>query len=411
MKNSMQTFTYKATDSTGKVINGTLEATETRDAVAKLQDMGYIPIRIAPANGRRWLDADLLKTLSLLQRVSTRDVVNFTQDLSTLLGAGLPVDRALALLIDVQENEKFRGVIGDILKTVQGGSYLSDALGKHPRVFSTFYVNMVRAGEAGSVLDSVLDRLSIFLENSEELRDYIRASMVYPLFLVFVGGISIIVLLTFVVPKFSLIFSDMGQAIPTTARFLLGLSDILRNYWFILLGGLGGLYYFFRRYAQTPAGRLKMDQYKLRLPVSGDFVRKVETARFARTLGTLTNSGVPILQALKLVTGIIGNQVIARSMANVYDRVKEGERLSKPLGDMGVFPSLAIQIITVGEETGKLDEMLLRVAENYEKIVKNMVKKFVSLLEPTMILAMGLIVGFIVISMLMAIFSMNEMPF
>jgi len=411
LKNSMQTFTYKATDSTGKIINGTLEATETRDAVAKLQDMGYIPIRIAPANGRRWLDADLLKTLSLLQRVSTRDVVNFTQDLSTLLGAGLPVDRALALLIDVQENEKFRGVIGDILKTVQGGSYLSDALGKHPRVFSTFYVNMVRAGEAGSVLDSVLDRLSIFLENAEELRDYIRASMVYPLFLVFVGGISIIVLLTFVVPKFSLIFSDMGQAIPTTARFLLGLSDILRNYWFILLGGLGGLYYFFRRYAQTPAGRLKMDQYKLRLPVSGDFVRKVETARFARTLGTLTNSGVPILQALKLVTGIIGNQVIARSMANVYDRVKEGERLSKPLGDMGVFPSLAIQIITVGEETGKLDEMLLRVAENYEKIVKNMVKKFVSLLEPTMILAMGLIVGFIVISMLMAIFSMNEMPF
>ena len=407
----MQTFTYKATDSTGKIINGTLEATETRDAVAKLQDMGYIPIKIAPANGRRWLDADLLKTLSLLQRVSTRDVVNFTQDLSTLLGAGLPVDRALALLIDVQENEKFRGVIGDILKTVQGGSYLSDALGKHPRVFSTFYVNMVRAGEAGSVLDSVLDRLSIFLENSEELRDYIRASMVYPLFLVFVGGISIIVLLTFVVPKFSLIFSDMGQAIPTTARFLLGLSDILRNYWFILLGGLGGLYYFFRRYAQTPAGRLKMDQYKLRLPVSGDFVRKVETARFARTLGTLTNSGVPILQALKLVTGIIGNQVIARSVANVYDRVKEGERLSKPLGDMGVFPSLAIQIITVGEETGKLDEMLLRVAENYEKIVKNMVKKFVSLLEPTMILAMGLIVGFIVISMLMAIFSMNEMPF
>ncbi|MDD5722756.1 MAG: type II secretion system F family protein [Syntrophales bacterium] len=407
----MQTFTYKATNSTGKVINGTLEASETKDAVARLQDMGYIPIRIAPANGRRWLDTDLLKTLSLFQGVSTRDVVTFTQDLSTLLGAGLPVDRALTILIDVQDNERFKDVIKDILKTVQGGSYLSDALGKHPRVFSTFYVNMVRAGEAGSVLESVLDRLSIFLENSEELRDYIRSSMVYPLFLVFVGGISIIVLLTFVVPKFSLIFSDMGQAIPASARFLLGLSDILRNYWFIFLGGLGALYYFFRRYIRTPAGRLKMDQYKMRLPVSGDFVRKVETARFARTLGTLTNSGVPILQALKLVTGVMGNQVIALSMVHVYDRVKEGERLSKPLSDLSVFPSLAIQIITVGEETGKLDEMLLRVAENYEKIVRNMIKKFVSLLEPTMILAMGLIVGFIVISMLMAIFSMNEMPF
>lgn len=407
----MQTFTYKATDSTGKVISGTLEAFETKDAVARLQDMGYIPIRITSASGRRWLDADLSKILSLFQRVSTKDVVNFTQDLSTLLGAGLPVDRALAILINVADNEKFKDIIKDILKTVRGGSYLSDALSKHPRVFSTFYVNMVRAGEAGSVLESVLYRLSIFLENSQDLRDYIRSSMVYPLFLVFVGGISIIVLLTFVVPKFSLIFSDMGQTVPVTARFLLGLSDVLRNYWFVILGGLGAIYYFFRRYTSTPAGRLKMDQYKMRLPVSGEFVRKVEVARFARTLGTLTNSGVPILQALKLVTDIIGNQVIARSMTNVYNRVKEGERLSKPLGDMGVFPSLAIQIITVGEETGKLDEMLLRVAENYEKMVRNMVRKFISLLEPTMILAMGLIVGFIVISMLMAIFSINEMPF
>ncbi|PIP47971.1 MAG: type II secretion system protein GspF [Deltaproteobacteria bacterium CG23_combo_of_CG06-09_8_20_14_all_51_20] len=407
----MQTFTYKATDSTGKVISGTLEAFETKDALARLQDMGYIPIRITSAGGRRWLDADLSKILSLFQRVSTKDVVNFTQDLSTLLGAGLPVDRALAILINVADNEKFKDIIKDILKTVRGGSYLSDALSKHPRVFSTFYVNMVRAGEVGSVLESVLYRLSIFLENSQDLRDYIRSSMVYPLFLVFVGGISIIVLLTFVVPKFSLIFSDMGQTVPVTARFLLGLSDVLRNYWFVILGGLGAIYYFFRRYTSTPAGRLKMDQYKMRLPVSGEFVRKVEVARFARTLGTLTNSGVPILQALKLVTDIVGNQVIARSMTNVYNRVKEGERLSKPLGDMGVFPSLAIQIITVGEETGKLDEMLLRVAENYEKMVRNMVRKFISLLEPAMILAMGLIVGFIVISMLMAIFSINEMPF
>ncbi len=411
MKNSMQTFVYKATDSAGKVVSGTLEASGTKDAVSMLQDMGYIPIRISPAGEHRWLNIDLSRSLSLFQRVSTKNVVTFTQDLSTLLGAGLPVDRALAILIDVADNEKFKDVIGDILKTVQGGSYLSDALGKHPRVFSTFYVNMVRAGEAGSVLDSVLDRLSIFLENSQDLRDYIKSSMVYPLFLVFVGGISIIVLLTFVVPKFSVIFSDMGQAVPASARFLLGLSDVLKHYWFVILGGLGASYYFFMRYVSTPSGRLKMDQYKMKLPVSGDFVRKVEVARFTRALGTLTESGVPILQALKLVTDIVSNQVIARSMANVYDRVKEGERLSKPLSDMGLFPPLAIQIITVGEETGKLDEMLLRVADNYEKVVRNMVRRFISLLEPTMILIMGLIVGFIVISMLMAIFSMNEMPF
>ena len=407
----MQAFVYKATNPTGKVVSGNLEASGTKEAVSMLQDMGYIPIRISPAGGHGWLNVDLSQSLSLFQRVSTKDVVTFTEDLSTLLGAGLPVDRALTILIDVADNGKFKDIIGDILKTVQGGSYLSDALGKHPRVFSTFYVNMVRAGEAGSVLESVLDRLSIFLENSQDLRDYIKSSMVYPLFLVFVSALSIIVLLTFVVPQFSSIFSDMGQTVPATAQFLLGVSNMLKHYWFLILGGLGASCYFFMRYARTPSGRLKIDQYKMKLPVIADFVKKSEVARFTRALGTLTESGVPILQALKLVTDIVSNQVIARSMTNVYNRVKEGERLSKPLDDMGLFPPLAIQIITVGEETGKLDEMLLRVADNYEKVVRNMIRRFISLLEPAMILTTGLIVGFIVISMLLAIFSMNEMPF
>ncbi len=411
MKNSTQSFVYKATNPTGKVVSGNLEASGTKEAVSMLQDMGYIPIRISPAGGHGWLNVDLSQSLSLFQRVSTKDVVTFTEDLSTLLGAGLPVDRALTILIDVADNGKFKDIIGDILKTVQGGSYLSDALGKHPRVFSTFYVNMVRAGEAGSVLESVLDRLSIFLENSQDLRDYIKSSMVYPLFLVFVSALSIIVLLTFVVPQFSSIFSDMGQTVPATAQFLLGVSNMLKHYWFVILGGLGASCYFFMRYARTPSGRLKIDQYKMKLPVIADFVKKSEVARFTRALGTLTESGVPILQALKLVTDIVSNQVIARSMTNVYNRVKEGERLSKPLDDMGLFPPLAIQIITVGEETGKLDEMLLRVADNYEKVVRNMIRRFISLLEPAMILTTGLIVGFIVISMLLAIFSMNEMPF
>ncbi|HPQ44862.1 MAG TPA: type II secretion system F family protein [Syntrophales bacterium] len=411
MKNNLQAFAYKATNHAGKVVSGTLEASGTKEAVTMLQDMGYIPIRISPAGGHRLLTADLSQSLSFFKRVSTKDVVTFTEDLSTLLGAGLPVDRALAILIDVAENGKFKDIIADILKTVQGGSYLSDALGKHPRVFSTFYVNMVRAGEAGSVLEAVLSRLSIFLENSQDLKDYIKASMVYPLFLVFVSALSIIVLLTFVVPKFSLIFLDMGQTVPATAQFLLSVSNMLKHYWFVILGGLGAIWYLFIRYKNTTSGRLKIDQYKVNLPVIGDFVKKAEVARFTRALGTLTESGVPILQALKLGMDIVTNRVIARSMMNVYDRVKEGERLSKPLDDMGLFPPLAIQIITVGEETGKLDEMLLRVADNYEKVVRNLIRRFISLLEPAMILTTGLIVGFIVISMLMAIFSMNEMPF
>ena len=409
----MSTYLYKATDSSGKVVNGSLEAEAEKGVVAELHNMGFIPMRITLSKGSgKRLDVDVSKQISsFFKGVSGKDILAFTQDLSTLLESGLPVDRALSILIDAAEKEKVKEVVGDILKTVQGGGYLSDAMAKHPKVFSTFYVNMVRAGEAGGVLESVLARLGAFLESSQDLKDYIKSAMVYPLFLVFVGGGSIIILLTFVIPKFSVIFSDMGQAIPFTTRFLLGLSEVLRSYWWVIFGGLGVIFFFLRRYFSTRAGRLRLDRNKLSLPIAGELVRKIEVARFARTLGTLTKSGVPILQALVLVKDIIGNRVIAKSMEAVYERVKEGDKLSKPLSDSGVFPSLAIQMITVGEETGRLDSMLLRVAENYEKIVKDTVKRFISLLEPAMILAMGLVVGFVVISMLMAIFSMNEMPF
>jgi len=409
----MPTYIYKATDSSGKIVNGSLEADGEKGVVAELHDMGFIPIRIALSKGSgKALDVDISKQISsLLKGVSGKDILAFTQDLSTLLESGLPVDRALSILIEAAEKEKVKEVVGDILKTVQGGGYLSDAMAKHPKVFSTFYVNMVKAGEAGGVLESVLGRLGAFLESSQELKDYIKSALVYPLFLVFVGGASIIILLTFVIPKFSVIFSDMGQEIPFTTRFLLDLSEVLRSYWWVILGGLGAIVFFLRRYFSTRAGRLRLDRNKLSFPVVGGLVRKIEVARFARTLGTLTKSGVPILQALVLVKDIIGNRVIAKSMEEVYDKVKEGDKLSKPLSDSGIFPSLAIQMITVGEETGRLDGMLLRVAENYEKMVKDTVKRFISLLEPAMILAMGLVVGFVVISMLMAIFSMNEMPF
>jgi general secretion pathway protein F len=409
----MSTYSYKATDPAGKLVTGTLEAAEEKEAVASLQSMRYIPIRISLTKRNRiGPDIDLSKRVaSFFQRVSTKDVVVFTQDLSTLLEAGVPVDRALAILIDVAENDRFKNVIRDVLKNVQGGSYLSNALAKYPRVFSSFYVSMVRAGEAGGVLDDVLKRLGTFLESSQDFKDYIKSAMVYPIFLVLVGGISIIILLTFVLPKFSIIFSDMRQAIPSSTKFLLGVSAALQAYWPVILGGLGLIYFFGRRYIKTPAGSLKLDHYKLHFPVVGELVKRIEVARFARTLGTLAQSGVPILQALNLVKDIIGNQEIAGTLGKVYDRVKEGEKLSRPLGEIDMFPSLAIQMITVGEETGRLGEMLLRVAENYEKVARDTVRRLVSLLEPAMILGMGVVVGFIVISMMMAIFSMNEMPF
>lgn len=408
----MSLFSYKAADYTGKVVKGTLNADDEKGVVGKIKQMGYVPIQVTPAGKKRKvLEADVSKSLGVLvNRFTTKDVMLFTQDLSALLAAGLPVDRALATLIQVTEKERFRDVLKDVLRSVQSGSYLSDAIAKHPDAFSNFYVSMVRAGEAGGVLESVLDRLGIFLETSQELKDYIKSALVYPIFLVFVGGISIIILMTFVIPRFSVIFADLGQAIPLSTRILIGTSQVLQTWWWLILLVIGAGIYGVLRYVQTPAGRRQLDDWKLRLPMVGDLVRKIEAARFARTLGTLSRSGVSMLLALNLVKDVIGNSLMVDALKRVYERVKEGDRLSKSLADSHIFPSLAVQMITVGEESGRLDEMLLRVAENYEKNIRNTVKRFISFLEPAMILGMGLVVGFIVISMLMAIFSMNDMP-
>lgn len=408
----MAHFLYKATDPKGKTVTATLEAADERAAASMVQAMGYIPIRIrATVKDRRHLNMDIMQSLgATFNRVSGKDVMLFTQDLATLLDAGLPVDRALSILIDVSEKETFKEVIRDVLKVVQGGGTLSDALAKYPNAFSRFYQNLVKAGEAGGVLESVLRRLGVFLESTQELKDFIKSALIYPIFLLTVGGISVIILMTFVIPRFAVIFEGLGQAIPLSTQILLGTSALVKSYWWAMVALVVGAWFLLARYKKSPAGRLKTDQAKLALPVCGDFIRKLEVARFSRTLGTLTKSGVPILKALDLVRGIISNQIIARSLQQVNDRVKEGDRLSKPLEDTGYFPALAIQMITVGEETGRLEEMLLRVADSYEKNLRSAVKRLVSILEPVMILFMGLVVAFIVISMLMAVFSMNEIP-
>jgi len=413
----MPIFSYKASDMAGNIFKGTLEAAEEKEAAAKLSAMNYIPIRIQASaqsqnrsQSRFQLNASI-NVSSMFERVTSKDVMMFTLDLHALLAAGLPMDKALSLLINVAEKEKFKEVVSAILKSVQSGNSLSEALATYPNIFPMLYTNMVKAGESGGVLPVVLERLGSFLENSQDLKDYIKSAMVYPLFLVFVGGISIIIMLAFVVPEFATIFSDLGQSMPFSTQLLLSISHGLRDYWWMIIAGIGGLIYVLKRYVKSPQGRLKTDRIKVNAPVVGTLVKSVEAARFTRTLGTLINSGVPILQALRLVQEIITNQLIAGALETVYRRVKEGENLSTPLLQADIFPPLAVQMISVGEETGKLDEMLLRVAENYEKVVRNMVKRFVNLLEPVMILGMGLMVGFIVISMLLAVFSMNEVPF
>lgn len=408
----MPVYTYKAVDGSGKVIRSVMEADSQAGVAAFLQNEGLIPLKIfSGSNG-------VLKTNNLLsldvkdlfRQVGTKDVMRFTQDLTALLEAGLPVDRSLAILSEATPNKAFKQIVKNILKSIEGGSDLSDAFVQHPNLFSDFYVNMVRAGEVGGVLEKVLERLGIFLETSQELKDYIKSSMIYPLFLVSVGGVSIIVLMTFVIPKFSVIFSNMGSALPVSTKILLSASDIFRHYWW-LIGLVGiGIGSGTTMYFKTSKGKSLWDKITIRLPFIGETIKKIEMGRISRTLGTLIDSGVPILQAISLTKNIIGNKVLSETMTVIYDRVKDGDRLSVPLAQSGMFPTLAVHMIKVGEETGNLSGMLLRVADNYEKEIKSLIKRLVNLLEPCMILLLGIVVGFIVISMLMAIFSMNDMP-
>ncbi|MBI5557272.1 MAG: type II secretion system F family protein [Deltaproteobacteria bacterium] len=413
----MPYFAYKATDAGGRIIKGGLEAADDHGVVAELDKLGYIPIRIQRTEKKQVLkenksaSAFSFKLPERLTFQSGKETMVFTQDLSSLLAAGLPLDRALEILIETSGSAPFRRIIRDILHSVQKGHYLSDALIQHPRIFSVFYINMVRAGEAGGILEDVLSRLATFLETVQELKEYIKSAMLYPAFLVGVGGISIFLLLTFVIPRFSMIFDTMGRSIPLATQLLLSFSEILKTWWWLIGIVLAGCFMGFHHYARTETGRLRLDTLKLKIPIMHDLIKKIEIARFSRTLGTLIHSGVPILKSLELVKEIISNRVIASSLDQVHSRIKEGEKLAGPLAAIGIFPSLAIQMITVGEETGRLDEMLLRVAENYEKIVRDLIKRYIGMLEPVMILVMGVVIGFIVISMLMAIFSMNDLPF
>jgi general secretion pathway protein F len=300
-------------------------------------------------------------------------------------------------------------LIQAILRSIREGSSFSDALQKHPRMFSKLYINMIKAGEAGGVLPVVLEKLTEFLESAQELKEQVLSSMIYPIILVSTGGLSIIILLTYVLPKFSVIFSELGSSLPLSTQILLSFSQGLKTYWWIALILLFLSWILFRTTIKSEQGRYRWDSIKLKL--MGEIIRKLETARFCRTLGTLIKSGVPLLQALKNSRDVISNQAIASALEAVSQGVKEGKGMALPLAAAGVFPPLALSMIKVGEETGQLDTMLLKVAAAYEKSLRVSIKRFISFLEPAMILGMGLVIGFIVLSMLMAIFSITDLPF
>ena len=404
----MAQFLYKAATLDGQTVEGFMDGRDEENIVQNLHQLGYIPIRIISTQEER---PSLRFSSFLPKRVGVKNLLTFTQEFSTLISAGLPLDRSLNILGNLTENERLGETLKDVLKRIEGGNSLAEALGNHPRIFPKLYVNMVKAGESGGFLEVILSRLAQYLQSTKEIRDYLISVMIYPLILTIVSGVSIAILIVFVIPRLAKIFSDVGQAIPLSTQIILSISHSVIDYWWIGLGIIVMICLGLKIYKQDEERLLRWDKFKLKWVAIGDLIKKVEVARFSRTLGTLLQSGVSILPALNLVKEISQNRVISRSIGYVHDRLREGKAISKSLEEAEVFPPLAIHMIGVGEETGKLDEMLIKVAETYEENVRNSVKRFVSLLEPLIILIMGAVVGFIVISMLWAIFSIIEIPF
>jgi general secretion pathway protein F len=344
------------------------------------------------------------------KRVPRKDLLVFTHELSTLVHAGLPLDRCLSILAGLTENAYLAEIIKDLLKEIKGGRSLSEALGMYPQVFPKIYVNMVRAGEVGGALDQILKRLVEYLENAEELRNYVSSALIYPAILAVVGALSIIVMMTFVIPKFAGIFENAGAPIPLPMKIMLGTSAVITGYWWLgLLAGLATLY-LLRRRLQSEEGRLGWDRWKLRFPVLGAVFLRMEVSRFGRTLGTLLTSAVPLIQSINIVKEVVGNRAIAYAMEPIKSGVKKGEGLAAPVRNSGIFPPFAVHLLEVGEETGRLDAMLLQIADTYDRELRVALKRLIALFEPAVILVMGLIIGVMVVSMLYSIFSINDVP-
>ncbi|MEK7196629.1 MAG: type II secretion system F family protein, partial [Nitrospirota bacterium] len=371
------------------------------DAIkSDLRVRGLIPLSIKPVEA---------KNVSLFERVTQKDLLIFTQELGNLLESGLPVDRALYVLSESSEKKTFRAIIREVYIDIQRGQSLSQALSKH-KIFPGLYVNMIKAGEAGGILEAVIKRLASFLETSATFREEMTSALVYPMVLTIVGGLAVVFLMLYVIPKFAKIFADMGQALPLPTTILLNISTFFISYWWAVAGLVTIAVIATRRYIMTSEGKTFVDSLKLKTPVIKRLNLKLIIARFSRTLGTLLQSGVPILEAIGISRTVVGNEIMSNRLKAIEDGISKGNGIAKPLKESNIFPPVVVQMVIVGEETGRLDETFLLIAERFETESRSLIKRVVRLYEPVLILLMGIVVGFIVISMLLAIFSINEIP-
>jgi general secretion pathway protein F len=395
------TFHYRAVAADGKLRSGVITAESGKTVARELIRQGLTPVYVG-------FEEKKSVALKLPSFGGRRDILFFTQELSTLLNSGVPLDRALSITSELTTRQQFRAIVLDILRSIKGGKALADALALHPACFSDLYINMVRAGEASGSLGQIFERLSDFERSRDELRSYIVSAMIYPMLLGGVGLVSIFIMLNFVVPRFASIFDDSHMKIPLPTLIMLRTSHIVQDWWWLVALSLAGAIAGFRVYIGTANGRYWWDTTRLKLPMLGDALQKAETSRFARAMSTLVGNSVPLVQSLHISAGILFNSRMANALKEVAQGVKRGEGIAQPLARTKMFPPLASHLLTVGEETGKLDLMFARMASIYEEETRASIKRFTAIFEPLVILVMGIVVGALVLSMLLAITSIND---
>lgn len=397
----MPIFTYRGRARGGRLITGQVEASTPLAVAAQLRQR-----RVMATSVREKPEPLRLKIPGFGGRVKDKDLTVFTRQIATMINAGLPLVQSLAVLASQQLNKRFKGVLIKIREDVEGGSTFAASLRQHPMVFTPLYMSMVEAGEAGGFLDTVLNRLAGYIEKSMTLRRKVRGAMIYPVTIITVAMAVVIFLLIFVIPTFKALFEGFGAALPLPTRIVLGLSRLVKTHLLAGLGTLVGAVFGLRFYYKTEKGKKIIDSLLLRLPVIGQLIRKVSVAKFTRTLGTLLSSGVPILDGLSITARVAGNKVVEEAILKTRSSISEGKTIADPLGASGIFPPMVVQMISVGEQTGALDSMLAKIADFYDAEVDQAVANLTTLLEPLMIVFLGVVVGGIIIAMYLPIFKL-----
>ena len=412
----MATFQYEAMNSVGQVVKGEVDASSSEDAITKIRGLGHFPTKIKEQKAAKKSASTKVAEAPTVRRrgvgsVSTKLLTTFTRQLSTLQDAGLPILRSLRILEEQQKPGSLRLAIKYVADDVESGATLSEAMGRHPKCYDKLYTNMVAAGEAGGVLDVVLRRLAEFMESSQKLKRRIIGAMVYPVAVMFFAGVIVMGIMIFIIPKFKEMFTkEFGSDLPGPTKILMDASDWIGagNGWAVIVAIPIVITIIWKLARQSAAGRHFTDSFKLKIPVMGQIIAKTCISRFTRTLGTLLTAGVPILEAINITRETTGNDVFAKALEKVHDGIREGESFAEPLRQAKIVEPMVVNMIDVGEETGELDKMLSKVADTYDEEVEVLVAGMVSLMEPVMVITLGVIVGFIVVSLFLPMVSMLE---